>query len=48
MTEALAALRLPRMAEVLGPVPVVTATSDIVSEDEELPKFEAVSLITYQ
>lgn len=29
-------------------VPVVTATSDIVSEDEELPKFEAVSVITYR
>jgi len=29
-------------------VPVLTATSDMVPEDEELPKFEMVSVITYQ
>jgi tyrosinase len=29
-------------------VPVVGATTDRVPEDEELPKFEAVSVITYQ
>jgi tyrosinase len=29
-------------------VPVVLATTDMVPEDEELPKFELVSVITYQ
>jgi hypothetical protein len=29
-------------------VPVVLSTTDMVPEDEELPKFELVSVITYQ
>ncbi len=43
-----------RRAAELGPtmtitvVPIVKATTDKVPEDEELPKFEAVSVISYQ
>lgn len=43
-----------RLAAAAGPtmtitvVPVILSTSDQVPEDEEIPKFEAVSVITYQ
>jgi tyrosinase len=47
-TDAIRAAAESGSALTITVVPVVTATSDIVSEDEELPKFEAVSVITYQ
>jgi len=47
-TEAIRAATDAGSAITITVVPVVTATSDVVAEDEELPKFEAVSVITYQ
>ena len=47
-TEAIRAAAEGGSSLTITVVPVVTATSDIASDDEELPKFEMVSVITYR
>lgn len=47
-TEAIAAAAKAGSTMTVTVVPVVTATTDKVPEDEQLPKFEMISVIAYQ